>query len=266
MLVDDERAVDGLVVDEQVADERVVGDRTVDERAAGADRVDASSAQTVDERPVDPVSAARRVVAPGTSGGTDPQPIPAKETLGALPPPRLAAARDVRYRFPSRALPGPPPLLRVDASRRDRSPVRLGASVRRTLGALGEAVAPSRDLGFSPAEQTIAFVEAFIPYMPRPLAHLFPVGLRFFEWAPYLVGPLRRRLSRLGVTERRRVLRRLGHGPQPIREAINAVQSLCACAIYDHPRMHEVLGYSPQGYLDEKTRERRRRFGASEAW
>ncbi|GIW72081.1 MAG: hypothetical protein KatS3mg102_1623 [Planctomycetota bacterium] len=174
-----------------------------------------------------------------------------------LPPPPLGPIR-----------PAPPvarPL--VDIERRRRPPVVLGTRARRSLGVLARAIAPDADLGIADLEGwTICYVSRFAAYLPPPLGRALGPVLAALEWLPLVVGPRRRRLSRLSRAECRSFLQRLLDVRGLVREAVHGLRGLLALALYEHPAAHRAIGYAAQRYLQAKARERQQRFGAPEPW
>jgi hypothetical protein len=187
-------------------------------------------------------------VAPGAPSARR---LPASSALAQLPALRPSARV---------ARPGLRP------ERRRRRPVRLGPRARRTLGALGAAIGPSRDLGIDIEARVVDYVSRFGAYLPRPLPSLLGLLFAVLEWLPVLVGPRRGRLSRLPVADRRRFIHRLLHVRGPVRDLTNGVRGLLALAVYEQPEVKQRMGYEPQAWLDRKARERRERFGAPEPW
>lgn len=151
--------------------------------------------------------------------------------------------------------------------RRRRPPVRLSAGARAAFAAISEVVAPERrSFGFDAGAWGVEFLEGYVPYLPRALRRLLPLGLVLFDWAalPLSGGrfsrlPRERRLRHLARLERSRLL-------HPLAEVFSLLRGLAALAFYSHPALAAHFGYAHQPWMDQKVRERRERFGAPEPW
>jgi hypothetical protein len=152
--------------------------------------------------------------------------------------------------------------------RRRRAPVRLPPGARAAFVAVVEVVAPSRErFSFDAASHCVAFLESYLAHLPAPLRRAFPLGLLALEWGALLLGG-GRRFSRLTREGRLRIVRRIERWRvlAPLGEVWTAVRGLAAAGFYSHPEVAARLGYAHQRWIDEKTRERRERFGAPEPW
>ncbi len=179
-------------------------------------------------------------------------------------PPALASVAK-RPPAAARALVRP----RVDLARRRRAPRPFGPRARRCLAALTEAIAPDADIGVAlddMSRRVIDYLARFRPYLPWPLPSLIGPALALFDWLPLLLGPHRRRLSRLSIPERRRFLYRLLAIRGPVRDLTNSLRGLIALAIYEQPEVLSRMGYTAHAWIRRKVAERRERYGFVEPW
>jgi len=70
------------------------------------------------------------------------------------------------------------------------APRALGPWSRRVVRALAEVVLPDGDGAPNvPLDEIVAFADSFVPYLPRLLRLLFPIGLMMLELGAFLIGP-----------------------------------------------------------------------------
>src|SRR5262245_53301125 len=81
----------------------------------------------------------------------------------------------------------------------------LGLWSRRVVRALAEVVLPSGDDAPAvPADEVVQFVADYVPYMPRLLALLFPIGLMMLELGAFVLAPSLVPFSSMSLARRRR--------------------------------------------------------------
>lgn len=141
----------------------------------------------------------------------------------------------------------------------------LGAWSRRVVRALAEVVVPDGDDAPSlPPDEIVAFVDSFVPHMPRLLRLLFPVGLMMLELGAFVLGPSLVPFSAMSLARRRRYVDGWVHAHWRIRrDLIKAVKGLCLFAYYSDARVTARLGYAVEAHVTHVSAERLRRHAAN---
>jgi len=141
----------------------------------------------------------------------------------------------------------------------------LGPWSRRVVRALAAVVLP--DGGDAPAVATsevVAFVESYVPHMPRLLSLLFPVGLMMLELGAFVLGPSLVPFSSMSLSRRRRYVDGWVHARWRMRrDLIKAVKGLCLLAYYSDARVCARLGYAVEAHVADFSAERLRRHAAN---
>jgi hypothetical protein len=92
-------------------------------------------------------------------------------------------------------------------------------------------------------DDVLAEVDRTVPFMPRPLRILFPLGLRLLEWGPLLFAARPTRLSRMPREEALALCERwLRSRAGPIRMLMLGVRALVYLAFFQHPTVLEAMG------------------------
>jgi hypothetical protein len=92
-------------------------------------------------------------------------------------------------------------------------------------------------------EDVLVEVDRTIPFMPRPLQLLFPVGLRLLEWGPVAFTGRPTRLSRLPRADALALCERWLHSRvAPVRLLMLGVRALIYLAFFQHPSVLEAMG------------------------
>ena len=145
------------------------------------------------------------------------------------------------------------------------SHVALGRWSRRVVRALAEVVLPDGDDAPKlPVDEVVAFVDSFVPHMPRFLRLLFPVGLMMLELGAFLLGPSPVPFSSMSLARRRRYVDGWVHAHWRIRrDLIKAVKGLCLLAYYSDARVGARLGYTVEAHVADVSAERLRRHAAN---
>ncbi len=182
---------------------------------------------------------------------------------GATPPPAGTTAPP--------AGPTPPPAgatkaaSEMSVANQARSARRaLGPWSRRVVRALAEVVLPEGgDAPAVPTSDVVAFVESYVPHMPRLLCLLFPVGLMMLELGAFLLGPSPVPFSSMSLPRRRRYVDGWVHARWRLRrDLIKAVKGLCLLAYYSDARVRARLGYEVEAHVADVSAERLRRHAA----
>jgi hypothetical protein len=141
----------------------------------------------------------------------------------------------------------------------------LGPWSRRVVRALAEVVLP--DDGDAPAVATsdiVAFVDGYVPHMPRLLRLLFPVGLMMLELGAFALAPSLVPFSSMSLGRRRRYVDGWVHARWRLRrDLIKAVKGLCLLAYYSDARVGARLGYGVEAHVADVSAERLRRHAAN---
>jgi hypothetical protein len=137
----------------------------------------------------------------------------------------------------------------------------LGAWSRRVVRSLAEVVLPDgTDAPSLPTAQIVAFVDDYVPHMPRFLRLLFPVGLMMLELGAFFLGPSLVPFSAMSLERRRRYVDGWVHARWRVRrDLIKAVKGLCLIAYYSEPRVGARLGYAVEAHVADVSAERLRR-------
>ena len=144
-------------------------------------------------------------------------------------------------------------------------PVALGPWSRRVVRALAEVVLPDgADAPKVPVAEIVAFADSFVPYMPRLLRLLFPVGLMMLELGAFVLGPSLVPFSAMSLPRRRRYVDGWVHARWRLRrDLIKAVKGLCLLAYYSDARVTGRLGYTVEEHVADVSAERLRRHAAN---
>ena len=145
------------------------------------------------------------------------------------------------------------------------APRALGPWSRRVVRALAEVVLPdSADAPKLPVDEIVAFVDSFVPHMPRLLRLLFPVGLMMLELGAFVLAPSLVPFSAMSLARRRRYVDGWVHARWRLRrDLIKAVKGLCLLAYYSDPRVGARLGYFVEPHVAHVSAERLRRHVAN---
>ena len=141
----------------------------------------------------------------------------------------------------------------------------LGPWSRRIVRALAEVVLPAgADAPTVPTSDAVAFVDDFVPHMPRLLRLLFPVGLLMLELGAFFLGPSLVPFSSMSLERRRRYVDGWVHARWRLRrDLIKAVKGLCLFAYYSDARVAARLGYTVEAHVADVSAERLRRHAAN---
>lgn len=141
----------------------------------------------------------------------------------------------------------------------------LGAWSRRIVRALAEVVVPAdADAPRLPTGDIVAFVDDYVPHIPRGLRLLFPVGLMLLELGAFLLGPSLVPFSAMTLPRRRRYVDGWVHARWRLRrDLIKAVKGLCLLAYYSDARVRARLGYTVEAHVADVSAERLRRHAAN---
>jgi hypothetical protein len=141
----------------------------------------------------------------------------------------------------------------------------LGAWSRRVVRALAEVVLPEgADAPTLPTSEVVAFVDGFVPHMPRLLRLLFPVGLMMLELGAFFLGPSLTLFSAMSLPRRRRYVDGWVHARWRLRrDLIKAVKGLCLFAYYSDARVAARLGFAVESHVADVSAERLRRHAAN---
>ena len=141
----------------------------------------------------------------------------------------------------------------------------LGRWSRRIVRALAEVVLPDgSDAPALPSGEIVAFVDSFVPYMPRLLRLLFPVGLMMLELGVFVLGPSLVPFSAMSLARRRRYIDGWVHARWRLRrDLFKAVKGLCLFAYYSDARVKARLGYAVEAHVADVSAERLRRHAAN---
>ena len=92
-------------------------------------------------------------------------------------------------------------------------------------------------------DDVLTEVDRTVPFMPRPLRILFPLGLRLLEWGPLLFAARPTRLSRMPRQDALALCERwLQSRAGPIRMLMLGVRALVYLAFFQHPTVLEAMG------------------------
>ena len=141
----------------------------------------------------------------------------------------------------------------------------LGRWSRRVVRALAEVVLPDGDGAPNvPLDEIVAFADSFVPYLPRLLRLLFPIGLMMLELGAFLIGPSLVPFSAMSLARRRRYVDGWVHARWRLRrDLIKAVKGLCLLAYYSDARVCARLGYTVEAHVADVSAERLRRHAAN---
>jgi hypothetical protein len=144
-------------------------------------------------------------------------------------------------------------------------PRALGPWSRRVVRALAEVVLPEGDGAPQvPLDEIVAFADSFVPYMPRLLRLLFPIGLMMLELGAFLIGPSLLPFSAMSLARRRRYVDGWVHARWRLRrDLIKAVKGLCLLGYYSDARVRARLGYAVEEHVADVSAERLRRHAAN---
>jgi len=112
------------------------------------------------------------------------------------------------------------------------------------LRAVIQAIRP-RGHGFDQPidEEVLVEIDRTIPFMPRSLQLLFPLGLRLLEWGPLAFTGRPTRLSRLPREQALALCERWLHSSiGPVRMLMLGVRALVYLAFFQHPSVLEAMG------------------------
>ena len=145
------------------------------------------------------------------------------------------------------------------------APRALGPWSRRVVRALAEVVLPDGDGAPNvPLDEIVAFADSFVPYLPRLLRLLFPIGLMMLELGAFLIGPSLVPFSAMSLARRRRYVDGWVHARWRLRrDLIKAVKGLCLLAYYSDARVGARLGYAVEAHVADVSAERLRRHAAN---
>jgi hypothetical protein len=141
----------------------------------------------------------------------------------------------------------------------------LGAWSRRVVRALAEVVLPDGAGAPSvPTADVVAFVDDYVPHLPRLLRLLFPVGLMMLELGAFFLGPSLVPFSAMSLARRRRYVDGWVHARWRLRrDLIKAVKGLCLLVYYSDARVAARLGYAVEAHVADVSAERLRRHAAN---
>jgi hypothetical protein len=105
-------------------------------------------------------------------------------------------------------------------------------------------------------EDVLAEIERFFPYLPWPLRHGLPLGLRLIEWGPPLYARRLARFSRLRPDAAQAYLAGFQHAGGLRAALLMGLRALVFVAFYQHPRVLASLGVDWAARADELTRRR----------
>ena len=92
-------------------------------------------------------------------------------------------------------------------------------------------------------DDVLAEIDRTVPFMPRPLQLLFPLGLRLLEWGPLVFAARPTRLSRLPREEALALCERWLHSRlKPLRMLMLGVRALVYLAFFQHPAVVGSMG------------------------
>ena len=142
---------------------------------------------------------------------------------------------------------------------------QLGAWSRRVVRALAEVVLPEgADAPSLPSNEVVAFVDSYLPHMPRLLRLLFPVGLMMLELGAFVLAPSLVPFSWMSLARRRRYVNGWVHARWRMRrDLIKAVKGLCLLAYYSDPRVTALLGYAVEEHVADVSATRLVRHAAN---
>jgi len=145
------------------------------------------------------------------------------------------------------------------------APRALGPWSRRVVRALAEVVLPDGDGAPNvPLDEIVAFADSFVPYLPRLLRLLFPIGLMMLELGAFLIGPSLVPFSAMSLARRRRYVDGWVHARWRLRrDLIKAVKGLCLFGYYSDARVRARLGYAVEEHVADVSAERLRRHAAN---
>jgi len=145
------------------------------------------------------------------------------------------------------------------------APRALGPWSRRVVRALAEVVLPDGDGAPNvPLDEIVAFADSFVPYLPRLLRLLFPIGLMMLELGAFLIGPSLLPFSAMSLARRRRYVDGWVHARWRLRrDLIKAVKGLCLLGYYSDARVRARLGYAVEEHVADVSAERLRRHAAN---
>jgi hypothetical protein len=141
----------------------------------------------------------------------------------------------------------------------------LGPWSRRVVRALAEVVLPDGP-GAERVEtsEIVAFVDDYVPRIPKLLRLLFPVGLMMLELGAFVLAPSLVPFSAMSLARRRRYVDGWVHARWRLRrDLIKAVKGLCLLAYYSDPRVGARLGYFVGPHVAQVSAERLRRHAAN---
>jgi hypothetical protein len=91
-------------------------------------------------------------------------------------------------------------------------------------------------------EDVLVEVDRTVPFMPRPLRLLYPLGLRLLEWGPLVFAGRPTRLSRMPREEALALCKRWLHSRfGPVRMLMLGVRALVYLAFFQHPAVLEAM-------------------------
>jgi len=141
----------------------------------------------------------------------------------------------------------------------------LGAWSRRVVRALAEVVLPDApDAPTLPSADVVAFVDSFVPHMPRLLRLLFPMGLMMLELGAFLLAPSLVPFSAMSLARRRRYVDGWVHARWRLRrDLIKAVKGICLLCYYSDARVTARLGYAVESHVADVSAARLVRHAAN---
>ena len=141
----------------------------------------------------------------------------------------------------------------------------LGRWSRRVVRALAEVVLPDAPgAPVVPTSQIVDFADSFVPFMPRLLRLLFPIGLMMLELGAFLLAPSLVPFSSMSLARRRRYVDGWVHARWRLRrDLIKAVKGLCLLAYYSDARVTAQLGYAVEAHVADVSAARLVRHAAN---
>jgi hypothetical protein len=139
----------------------------------------------------------------------------------------------------------------------------LGRWSLRILTAMAEVVTP-RVAGAPTVEtaEVVAFIDGWVPHMPRLFRLLFPVGLLMFELGALVLGPSLVPFSFMRRAQKERYVRAWVDARWALqRDVIKAVKGLCLLCYYSDERVAAHIGYTVREHVELVGAERLRRHG-----
>lgn len=126
----------------------------------------------------------------------------------------------------------------------------LGRTSRRIIGEVAEIVLPEEGRTEETVERVVNYVDRFIPYLPRPMGMLFPLGLLLIQWGTFVTLTAAKPFSLLGAKARDRYLHHWGDSRFPLfRALLQGVRGLILSGYYATPSVYRAIGYTPDKHV-----------------